>query len=110
MNRILNCPVCGKKFVTNKNAAKYCSASCRRKANAPHVQESERTFICQWCGEDFVSNRQKKYCCEECRVHSYAKTRFKKKSFSPALSLSQVALLSRQAGLSYGRYVQLHSL
>lgn len=111
MNRKLICPVCGKEFVTDKNAAKYCSAKCRRKANAPQPQESERTFVCQWCGEDFISNRQKKYCCEECRIRSYGKTRFKKKKgFVPALSLSQVAILSRQAGLSYGRYVQLHSL
>ena len=59
MNRILTCPVCGKEFATNKNAAKYCSASCRRKANAPCVQDSERTFICQWCGEDLCQNARK---------------------------------------------------
>lgn len=110
MNRNLVCPVCGKEFTTDKNAAKYCSVKCRRKANAPAPQEEERTFVCMWCGDAFKSNRQKKYCCAECRIDSYGRTHLKKKSFQPSLTLAQVALLSRQAGLSYGQYVQLNSL
>lgn len=110
MNRSLICPYCGKEFVTDKNAAKYCSAACRRKANAPVSYLGERTFNCQWCGDSFVSDRQKKYCSGECRVASYKKIHLGKKRLTPTLTLSQVALLSRQAGLSYGQYVQLNSL
>jgi len=110
MNRNLVCPVCGKEFTTDKNAAKYCSAKCRRKANAPIPQATERTFTCMWCGSTFKSDRQKKYCSAECRINSYRKNTFKRKQPEPSLSLAQVAILSRQAGLSYGRYVQLHSL
>lgn len=110
MKRILICPVCGKEFVTDKNAAKYCSVACRRKANAPAPFAEERTFTCLRCGDEFSSMRQKKYCCEECRIASYGRTHSKKKNRKPALTLSQIAVLSRQAGLSYGQYVCLHSL
>ena len=57
-----------------------------------------------------MSDRQKKYCSGECRVASYKKIHHDKKRLTPTLTLSQVALLSRQAGLSYGQYVQLNSL
>lgn len=111
MKRTLICPVCGKEFITDKNASKYCSVKCRRTANAPASQSGERTFSCAWCGEDFVSHRQRKYCCSQCRINAYNKTpRKRKKLCTPSLTITQVALLSRQAGLSYGQYVQLHGL
>jgi len=112
MKRTLHCPVCNKEFVTDKNAKKYCSAKCRRKANNQVAPKNTlREFSCAWCGESFMSVRRKKYCSKDCRL--YANGRLIKRPKvrkGPVLSLEQVAILSREAGLSYGQYVQKYQL
>ena len=112
MKRTLHCPVCNKEFYTDKNAKKYCSAKCRRKANAERAKKYNlREFLCAWCGETFLSVRRKKYCCKECRLYANGKLIKKRKAQpKPLLSLEQVAVLSREAGLSYGQYVQKFQL
>lgn len=113
MKRTLKCPVCGKEFTTDKNAKKYCSARCRRKANAQKAKKSVMDEItCAWCGDTFLTMRRKRYCSKECRLYANGRiTRRKKREpQAPALTLSQVALLSREAGLSYGKYVQKFQL
>lgn len=113
MKRTLQCPVCGKEFTTDQNAKKYCSARCRRKANQLKARKDVlQEYSCAWCGDTFLSMRRKKYCSKECRLYANGRiTRRKKEEpIIPALSLSQVALLSREAGLSYGKYVQKFQL
>ncbi len=112
MKRTLSCPVCNREFTTDQNAKKYCSAKCRRKANAQRANKNSlREFSCAWCGESFMSVRRKKYCSKECRLYANGRLVKRKKTFKkPELSLSQVAFLSREAGLSYGQYVQKYQL
>jgi len=58
-----------------------------------------------------MSVRRKKYCSKDCRL--YANGRLIKRPKvrkGPVLSLEQVAILSREAGLSYGQYVQKYQL
>ena len=112
MMRTLTCPVCNREFTTDQNAKKFCSAKCRRKYNAQRARKNNlREFICGWCGDNFLSDRRKKYCSKECRL--YANGRIGKRKSAPKkpmLSLEQVALLSREAGLSYGQYVHKFQL
>ena len=55
--------------------------------------------------------RRKKYCSKECRLYANGRLIKRKKVHSaPALTLEQVAILSREAGLSYGQYVQKYQL
>ena len=112
MKRTLVCPVCNKEFTTDKNAKKYCSARCRRVfATRKARKDSLREFQCAWCGDTFLSDRRKKYCSKECSLYANGRiTRKKKKPTKPELSLEQVAILSREAGLSYGQYVQKFQL
>ena len=111
MKRALVCPVCGKEFVTDKNAKKYFSPKCRRKANSSGADSEAREFLCSWCGKSFVSLRRKKYCSNNCRMCANGKaSKINKKISAPLLTLSQVAFLSRSAGLSYGQYVQKYQL
>ena len=101
------CPFCQVEFVP-ENASKYCSDRCRRGmyAKQRREQQNSREFKCAFCGDGFFSERKRKYCSVECKLKSYgrgpSKTKPRKK---PNLSLAQVALLSRQAGMSYGEYV-----
>ena len=112
MKRTLHCPVCNSEFTTDKNAKKYCSAKCRRKANAQSAMiNGMHKYSCSWCGGAFAAIRRKKYCSKECRL--YANGRLGKKpkmKKTPSFTLSQVARLSREAGLSYGQYVQKYQL
>lgn len=111
MIRYLTCPACNKQFATENNASKYCSPRCRRKMARRHAIKTKK-YTCAWCGNDFLSERRKKYCSKECR--QYANGRAKKSAAqrrcSPILSLSQVARLSREAGMSYGKYVHTFQL
>lgn len=111
MKRKLICPICGKEFVTDKNAKRYCSVKCRKKANSKPKPMTVKEFECNWCGKKFLSERRKKYCCKECRLYANGRLiKRKKVKQAPVLSLDQVAILSREAGLSYGQYVQKYNL
>ena len=49
MKRTLHCPVCNSEFTTDKNAKKYCSAKCRRKANAQSALiNGQHEFTCHF--------------------------------------------------------------
>lgn len=107
------CPFCQVEFVTEKNAQVYCSERCRRGMFAKKKREKNksREFTCAYCGDAFVSDRKQKFCCKDCKLKAngrlVAKPKPRKK---PSLSLTQVALLSRQAGMSYGEYVMKKGL
>ncbi len=108
MSRTLICPVCGIEFTTEKNAMKYCSPTCRRKASRSTENSGVRNFTCECCGKEFKSERRRKYCSTQCcrTSNSRQRQKFSNINSGVTLSLAQVALLSREAGLSYGEYVQ----
>ena len=110
MKRKLICPRCGKEFETESNAQKYCSAKCRRAANRKPKPKKVEKYKCNWCGKEFLSARRKKYCRKECML--YANSRLKVRETKPkkVMSIEEVAKLSREAGLTYGQYVQKYSL
>lgn len=104
------CPICGKEFEATANAKKYCSKWCSNKAVR---HESARRCKCAWCGNIFLSPRRKTYCSTECRMFANGRTTLpkpKKKSKKPKLTLARVASLAKEAGMSYGAYVQKNNL
>ena len=109
--KILKCPWCGTEFVSVTNGRIYCSVQCRRKAIHERNKHNLRTGICCQCGETFLAKGVKKYCSKECR--DVANGRKKKRNVltkTPSLTIEEVALLSRKAGMSYGEYVGKHGL
>lgn len=62
------CPICGKEFESGKNAQKYCSAACRKKAASYRFQEKhKRIGVCAWCGKEFETRSANRlYCSEKC--------------------------------------------
>lgn len=105
---ILTCPFCGEDFVREQVAQKFCSARCRQsyyaKKEIKNKYREPKVYVCAWCGRAFESDRKKKYCCDDCRIRAYDQRPRKRKK--PKLTLEQVALLSGEAGLSYGQYVE----
>ena len=100
------CPVCEKEFIKERNAQKYCSAKCRIIYNRTRPGHEPRNFICAKCGEEFASHKKKKYCSKECRLAANGRGKGKRtRKKKNILSIEQVAVLSREAGLSYGEYV-----
>ena len=110
MIKKLICPRCGKEFETESNAQKYCSAKCRRAANKYKKPKKVEKYTCSWCGKDFLSERRKKYCSKECRLFVNGRLKKREVQSKPALSIEEVAVLSREAGMSYGQYVQKYNL
>ena len=82
------------------------------------MSRSGKRTECAFCGKPFErkarsrGGSRQKYCSKECRLYANGRITRRKKvqPIIPALSLSQVALLSRDAGLSYGKYVQKFQL
>ena len=110
MMKKLICPICGKEFTKESNAQKYCSAKCRRAANRkPKVMELKK-FKCNWCGTEFLAERRKKYCCKACCLYACGRLMIRETKPKKVLSLEEVAVLSREAGMSYGEYCVKHNL
>ena len=76
----------------------------------------EKERECLNCGKEFVSEHpQRRYCCEECRANAeklrqeqrtkhYKTTEKEKASNMP--SISHIAKMAKDAGMSYGKYVE----
>ena len=80
------CELCGKAFCTNNPKKKYCSTTCRVKAQRIRDREKyrekchvlfaerpdeERTRTCSFCGETFIANTpNRKYCSKICRTRA----------------------------------------
>lgn len=106
MKPLIECPVCAKWFIKDKNAKKYCSAKCRRKANRAKITKAkeEEVYYCQWCGKEFTG-RKRKFCCEECRLRANGKARWERNgSKLPyiGISIEEAARICREKGMSYG--------
>ena len=59
------CKICGKKFETVYPNKKYCSFRCRERGMLTMHYVTKK---CKMCGKEFVGNRSKRYCSEECAV------------------------------------------
>lgn len=101
------CITCGKEFVPSANCQKHCCEACRRKAYAATIKANRtQKFVCSWCGTTFEAEQKRKYCTADCRLKANArKRRVPKKKPKPTYTLSKVALLAREAGMTYGEYV-----
>ena len=104
------CPTCGKEFYTDTNAKKYCSKKCQKKLIVK--RDTMRKCVCAWCNTIFTTPRRRTYCSQECRLYANGRTAElkKEKPKKPSLSIEQVAYLAREAGLTYGMYVQKNNL
>ena len=100
------CPHCKKEFERTNNAQKYCSESCRIQAI---ILRKKRFGKCAFCGKKTEFSEFGKYCSEECRQKAVSMPR-RIRMRKPRISLEEVARLSREAGLTYGRYVQLYGI
>lgn len=121
MARILKpkkCITCGKEYMPNNTCQKHCSDECSKNHYLEGLRErnKNREFTCEWCGAKFTSDSKKKYCCHKCAkaANNYrGKSKNKPKKTErkkPMLTIEQVALLSRQEGISYGEYVKKYGL
>lgn len=68
------------------------------------------TLICKYCGKEFYGKIRAEYCSDECRhqVQLEQKRRYREKknrNHKRDLSLTNLAALARNEGLTYGQYV-----
>ncbi len=102
------CKSCGKSFTTNANARMYCNSQCAKaeKKKQPILW----TYTCCWCGQKFKAERKRKYCTEDCRLTANGRKKTGLMLERPDLSLTDVARLAKEEGLSYGKYCLKHDL
>ena len=71
------CEVCGETGTATRRDARYCSASCTKKADYRKGKGAERAAAradrtCPWCGEQFTPKRSDAvYCSAACRTRGY---------------------------------------
>ena len=102
----VKCPVCGKGFIKNGNAQKFCSEKCRiRYSKIKSIADAEHEYTCKQCGKKFKWDRKKRFCSIECKEIASGK---RKKLLGP--SLEEVAARCKAEDLSYGQYVAKYGL
>ena len=97
VGEMITCPVCGTQFeYVHRGKAKYCSTKCSRKmANIQAYGAWKRHY-----------EKEK----AERRKEKEAKKKSSKKAKTKPLTLTEVAVLARKEGMTYGEYVQKHGL
>ena len=109
-NRV--CQHCGKIFVTNQNAKKFCRKKCsiyasKKQANKP------KECLCQWCGEIFSSPRKRRFCNSDCHRDYMSKIGIYKKSVTKVpvkITLTDAVNGAKKENITYGRYVSLKKI
>ena len=74
----------------------------------------EKVRICPVCGRE-VTDRNRKYCCEECSKKGYIRNQIRLKEEKEKRagrqkresSLQELARKAREAGMTYGQYVAM---
>lgn len=97
------CPKCNKEFKRKTNSQKYCSEKCRKSSYYERVTRAK----CEYCGI-FTNLYGSPYCSVECMEKAFSK--ISKVLKKPKISLEEAVRKSREEGLTYGKYVQLHNL
>lgn len=105
------CLYCKDLFKPNKKTQKYCSTTCKRKAEQENHKSIKvfdnkplHTFNCSWCGTAFESHYAKKYCSTTCALCANGAQKSIRKNIN-ATELARINQLARDTGLSYGKYV-----
>ena len=109
------CPACGKEYETKREAQKYCSKEC---ANLMRVRSRRETPLkkktCAICLSGFWGMTTAKYCSPACEAEAMRRKKTADKARTKregtALSLSAIAAMAREEGLSYGQYVAKHGI
>lgn len=62
--RLVECPVCGKKYELTRVDKRYCSSNCRHKAHNKKRPEA----TCEKCGKRYIPRRDdQRFCSTACR-------------------------------------------
>ena len=98
--------MCGVVLENPKNPQKYCKACSIKALKSTRYKKTEDDYMqtCQQCGHKFVYERKKKYCSIECRTVASGRCK-RKPAAEPGKSLSEIARIRNEAGISYGQYV-----
>lgn len=120
------CPICGKVFEASGYAIKriYCGDKClkaaMKKRRAEERLEQPPNAVVDWidpseikicpvCKENFVATRKnQKYCSEKCKGKAKRQREEERAMKGPTktnASLSEIARLARENGMTYGEYV-----
>lgn len=91
------CKRCEKVFIRTGADQKFCCKACRLAYYKEHPMESP-TLI------------KDSYARAEQELLDKAKEKEKRRKRKPKLSVVDVAVLARQAGMTYGQYVATHNL
>lgn len=106
------CPCCGKTFVAEHNARKFCKKKCAMLAARKRVRK-DKQYLCQWCGQIFEAQREKKFCNLSCQkdymknLSKYRKTVIK---VPVKITIEDAAKGSKEEKLTYGRYVSIKKI
>jgi len=109
-NRV--CQYCGKIFVTNQNAKKFCRKKCSIYASKKQ-KNKEKACLCQWCGQIFLSSRKRSFCNSVCHREYMSKTVTYKRSVVKVpikITLTDAVNGAKKENLTYGRYVSLKKI
>ena len=106
------CPYCRKTFETDGNSRKFCRKKCAILA-AKKRDKTEKSFLCQWCGQVFTAQRKRKFCNIPCQTTYMRKLGLLKRKvvkIPVKITIEDVAKGSKEERLTYGRYVSLKKL
>ena len=106
------CRQCGKIFVTDQNAKKFCRKKCSLLALKKR-RKKEKDYLCQWCGNVFSSSRKRKFCDADCHGSYMKKLGIYKKTVIKVpvkITIEDVVKDAKTESLTYGRYVSLKKI
>lgn len=109
MSYMKNCPACGREYETPRKNQIFCSGICANTGRAKNFHARDKVERhCLICLNSFWGEPHAKYCSEECSreaIRRREREEREKKKAAKGLTLSEVARLAREAGMSYGEYV-----
>ena len=86
-----NCKICGKEFVPVTTNQTYCCAECRMESKRIIAREKSKMI-----------NEERKI---EVKKRNEENERKRIRSKKPRLSIGEISVLARKAGMTYGQYV-----
>ena len=112
MKVIKICPYCKNTFTTDKNAKKFCRKRCAYLYNKK-TEKAPKKHLCQRCGHIFTATRKRKFCSEKCHSLYMRDIGLLRKSVTKIpvkITLTDADKLSKEAKMSYGKYVRLYRI
>lgn len=62
------------------------------------------------CGKEFIGTKTQQYCCPACRVPTYIPKKPRVVKPKKPCSIDEIAVKARQAGMTYGKYVEKQTI